>query len=159
MEPHSQITNKKEVSFLGLGEVLRSIADLPWRVAESVFPSKKEEHVIRLRWSQRGIRGWPSAILSLENSLSVGFTGHCSLSSWQRQGGGHCAGWMACGPLSPPPLSPAPPLLQGPAPLSYHEDCAFGWQVFLQSSNVRKLFLLPLMPPNVNGSQWPVLAL
>ena len=49
MEPHSQITNKKEVSFLGLGEVLRSIADLPWRVAESVFPSKKEEHVIRLR--------------------------------------------------------------------------------------------------------------
>ena len=68
------------------------------------------------------------------------------------RGGWRVAPWV-------PPLSPAPPLLQGPAPLSYHEDCAFGWQVFLQSSNVRKLFLLPLMPPNVNGSQWPVLAL
>ena len=40
---------KKEVNFPSLGGALRSTADLPWRVAEAVFPSKKEEHVIRLR--------------------------------------------------------------------------------------------------------------
>ena len=45
----TQITNKMEVNFPSLGGVLRSTADLPWRVAEAVFPSKKEEHVIRLR--------------------------------------------------------------------------------------------------------------
>ena len=66
------MTYKKEVSFSSLHGALRSTADLPWRVAESVFPAEKEEHVIRLRWSQRGLWGWP-AILSLENLLSVWF--------------------------------------------------------------------------------------
>ena len=69
----TQMTYKKDVSFRSLGGALRSTADLPWKVAESVFPTEKEEHVIRLRWSQRGLWGWPSAILSLENSLSVWF--------------------------------------------------------------------------------------
>ena len=63
--------NKTEMSFPGL-KVLRNTADLPWRVADQCS-TREEEHVIRLRWSQRGIRGWPSAILSLENSLSVWF--------------------------------------------------------------------------------------
>ena len=107
--------NKKEVRFPRLCRALRSSAVPPWRVAESVFPTEKEEHVFRLRWSQRGIRGWPSAILSLENSLSVAFTGHCSLSSWQQQGGRPCAEWMVCGPWAPP-LSPALPLLLCPGP-------------------------------------------
>ena len=40
---------REEVNFPSPGVVLRSTADLPWRVAESVLPSKKEEHVIRLR--------------------------------------------------------------------------------------------------------------
>ena len=121
MEPHSQITNKKKVNFPSLCRIHRSTADLPCRVAESVFPTEKEEHVIRLRWSQRDHQGGPSAILSLENSLSVGFTGHCSLSSWQQRGGRHCAGWMVCGPLSsapspalPSPCALAPVLPQGP---------------------------------------------
>ena len=67
----TQIANKKEVSFPSLRGAPKSTADLPWRVAESVFPTEKGEHVISLRWSQRGLWGWPSAILSLENSLSV----------------------------------------------------------------------------------------
>ena len=67
----TQMTYKKDVSFRSLGGALRSTADLPWKVTESVFPTEKEEHVIRLRWSQRGFWDWPSAILSLENSLSV----------------------------------------------------------------------------------------
>ena len=45
----TQITNKMEVNFPSLGGVLRSTADLPWRVAESVFPTEKGEHVISLR--------------------------------------------------------------------------------------------------------------
>ena len=45
----TQIANKKEVSFPSLRGAPRSTADLPWRVAESVFPFEKEEHVIRLR--------------------------------------------------------------------------------------------------------------
>ena len=49
MDPHSRITNKKEVNIPSLGGALRSTADLPWRVAESVFPTEKEELVIRLR--------------------------------------------------------------------------------------------------------------
>ena len=73
MEPHSQITNKKKVNFPSLCRIHRSTADVPCRVAESVFPTEKEEHVIRLRWSQRDHQGGPSAILSLENSLSVWF--------------------------------------------------------------------------------------
>ena len=122
---------KKEVNFPSLGGALRSTADLPWRVAEAVFPSKKEEHVIRLRWPQRGLWGWPSAILSLENSLSVGFTGHCSLSSWQQRGGRHRAGWMVCGPLSSGPFpSPSLPLCPGPClttgnqPLDCRSSCS-----------------------------------
>ena len=115
-------------------------------------PSEKEERVIRLRWSQRGIGGWPSAILSLENSLSVGFTGHCSLSSWQQRGGGHCAGWMACGPLSSASFpSPSPPPV--PWSLSYYGDLASWEQVCMQSSNFSKLFSLPLQPPYTNCSQ------
>ena len=47
--PMTQMTYKKEVSFSSLHGALRSTADLPWRVAESVFPTEKEEHVIRLR--------------------------------------------------------------------------------------------------------------
>ena len=35
--------------WIGRTEDLRSTADLPWKVAESVFPTEKEEHVIRLR--------------------------------------------------------------------------------------------------------------
>ena len=49
MEPHSQITNKKKVNFPSLCRIHRSTADVPCRVAESVFPTEKEEHVIRLR--------------------------------------------------------------------------------------------------------------
>ena len=45
----TQMTYKKEVSFSSLHGALRSTADLPGRVAESVFPAEKEEHVIRLR--------------------------------------------------------------------------------------------------------------
>ena len=45
----TQMAYKKEVNFPSLGGALRSTADLPWRVAESVFPTEKEEHVIRLR--------------------------------------------------------------------------------------------------------------
>ena len=45
----TQIANKKEVSFPSPCGAPRSTADLPWRVAESVFPTEKEEHVIRLR--------------------------------------------------------------------------------------------------------------
>ena len=45
----TQMTYKKDVSFRSLGGALRSTADLPWKVAESVFPTEKEEHVIRLR--------------------------------------------------------------------------------------------------------------
>ena len=40
--------NKTEMSFPGL-KVLRNTADLPWRVAESVFPNEKRQHVISLR--------------------------------------------------------------------------------------------------------------
>ena len=129
MEPHSRITNKK-VSFPSLCRIHRSTADLPWRVAESLSPTEKGEHVIRLRWPQRGIRGWPSAILSLENSLSVGFTGHCSLSSWQQRGA-DTAGWLACGPLSPaslpgpsPPPGPCPCLTTGTLPLESRSSCS-----------------------------------
>ena len=46
-----------------------------------------------------------------------------------------------------------------PCPLSYHRDCAFAWQVCLQSSNVRKLFWFPPQPPYKNSSQYPVWAL
>ena len=53
----TQMTYKKDVSFRSLGGALSSTADLPWKVAESVFPTEKEEHVIRLRWSQRGLWG------------------------------------------------------------------------------------------------------
>ena len=158
MEPHSWITNKKKMSFPSLCRIHRSIADLPWRVAELLSPTEKGKHVIRLRWSQRGIRGWPSAILSLENSLSVGFTGHCSLSSWQQRGGGHCAGWMVCCPLSSTSFpSPSPPLV--PCPLSYHRDPASWEQLFMQSSNFSKLFAFPSQPPYTNCSQRPVWAL
>ena len=147
--------NKKEVRFPRLCRALRSSAVPPWRVAESVFPTEKEEHVFRLRWSQRGIRGWPSAILSLENLLSVGFTGHCNLSSWQQQGGGHPAGWMVCGPLSSTPFpSPSPPPV--PWPLSYHRDPASWEQVFMQSSKFSKLFPFPSQPLYTNCSQRPV---
>ena len=45
----TQITNKMELNFPSLGGVLRSTADLPWRVAESVFPNEKRQHVISLR--------------------------------------------------------------------------------------------------------------
>ena len=45
----TQIANKKEVSFPSQCEAPRSTADLPWRVAESVVPFEKVEHVIRLR--------------------------------------------------------------------------------------------------------------
>ena len=55
--PMTQMTYKKDVSFQSLGGALSSTADLPWKVAESVFPTEKEEHVIRLRWSQRGLWG------------------------------------------------------------------------------------------------------
>ena len=41
--------NKKEVRFPRLCRALRSSAVPPWRVAASVFPTEKEEHVIRLR--------------------------------------------------------------------------------------------------------------
>ena len=46
-----QMAKKREVNFLWQGGVLRSTADLPWRVVDSVFLSKMEEHVIRLRVS------------------------------------------------------------------------------------------------------------
>ena len=72
-DPMTWITSKMEVNFPSLGGMLWSTTDLPRRVAESVFPIEKGEHVIRLRWPQRGIWGWPSAILSLENLLSVWF--------------------------------------------------------------------------------------
>ena len=45
----TQMTYKKEVSFSSLHGALRSTADLPWRVAESVVPFEKVEHVISLR--------------------------------------------------------------------------------------------------------------
>ena len=45
----TQIANKKEVSFPSQCGAPRSTADLPWRVAESVVPFEKVEHVIRLR--------------------------------------------------------------------------------------------------------------
>ena len=45
----TQMAYKKEVNFPSLGGALRSTADLPWRVAESVLPSEKGEHMIRLR--------------------------------------------------------------------------------------------------------------
>ena len=146
------------MSFPSLGGALRSTADLPWRVAESLFPTEKGEHVIKLRWSQRGIRDWPSAILSLENFLSVDFTGHCSLFSWQHRGGRHCAWWMVCGPLSSTSFpSPSPPPV--PCPLSYHREPGTREQVFTHSSFVRKLFLFPPQPLYLNCSQRPVSAL
>ena len=43
------MTNKKEVNFPSICRIYRSTADLPCRVAESVSPTEKEEHVIRLR--------------------------------------------------------------------------------------------------------------
>ena len=43
--------NQKEVSFPCQDGVLRSTEDLPWRVVDSLFRSKKEEHMIRLRFS------------------------------------------------------------------------------------------------------------
>ena len=46
------MANEKEMSFSRLGwgwGAARSTADLPWRVAESVLPSEKGEHMIRLR--------------------------------------------------------------------------------------------------------------
>ena len=110
----TQIANKKEVSFPSLRGAPRSTADLPWRVAESVFPFEKEEHVIRLRWSQRGIWGWPSAILSLENSLSMWFHRALQpllLAEVRRktvQGEWCVVAWA-------PSLSPALPLLLCPA--------------------------------------------
>ena len=45
------MANQKEVNFTCQGGVLRSTAGLPWRVVDSVFLSKLEEHVIRLRLS------------------------------------------------------------------------------------------------------------
>ena len=47
----TQMANKREVSFPCQGGALRSTSDLPWRVVDSVFLSKMEEHVIRLRLS------------------------------------------------------------------------------------------------------------
>ena len=126
----TQITNKMEVNFPSLGGVLRSTADLPWRVAEAVFPSKKEEHVIRLRWPQRGLRGWPPAILSLENSLSV-VSQDTAASPPGSSEEEDCAGWMVCGPLSSAPFpSPSLPLCPGPCltagnqPLDHRSPCS-----------------------------------
>ena len=124
--PMTQMTYKKEVSFPSPRGALRSTTDLPWRVTESLFPTEKEEHVIRFRWPQRGNRGWP-ATLSLENSLIEGLTGHCSLSSWQQRGGGEwcVAPWA-------PPLSPAlpssgalPRLTPGTLPVCSGSSCSW----------------------------------
>ena len=157
MEPHSWIMNKKEVNFPRLCRAPRSTADLPWRVAESVSPTEKEEHVIRLRWPQRGISGWPSAILSLENSLSV-VSQDTAASPPGSSEEEDCAGWMVCGPLSSAPFpSPSPPPV--PWPLSYHGDPASWEQVFRQSSNFSKLFPFPSQPSYTNCSQRPVWAL
>lgn len=86
---------------------------------------------IQVEMITRGIRGWLSAVPSLENSLSVAFTGHCSLSPGLA-GGRPCAGWMVCGPLSSTPF-PSPSRPPVPCPLSYHRDPASWEQVFMQN--------------------------
>ena len=115
MEPHSRMTNKKEVNFPSICRIYRSTADLPCRVAESVSPTEKEEHVIRLRWPQRGIRGWPSAILSLENSLSVVSQDTAASPPDSSEEEDTVQGEWCVAPWAPP-LSPALPLLLCPAP-------------------------------------------
>ena len=75
--------NQKEVSFPCQGQALRSPADLPWRVVHSVFLSKMEEHVIRLRLSKKA--SWFDLLPSWSwRTCSVcGFTEHCRLFSWE----------------------------------------------------------------------------
>ena len=45
----TQIANKKEVSFPSQCGAPGDTAEPPWRVAESVVPFEKVEHVIRFR--------------------------------------------------------------------------------------------------------------
>ena len=87
-----------------------------------------------------------------------GFTGLCSLFSWEalrRKTLCRCD-WCVV-PWAPPrsPVLPLPCAL----PLSYHMVTVTGQQVTMQSDNVWKLFLFPSQPPYTNGSQYPVLAL
>ena len=150
--PMTQMTYKKDVSFRSLGGALRSTADLPWKVAESVFPTEKEEHVIRLRWSQRGLWGWPSPF-SPWRTRSVWFhrTLQPLLATARRK-----TLWRVNG-VWPPELTSLPNTSPStvPWPLSYPWDSSSVQQVFMQSgqqdfkqlSIVLKLFLFPSQPP------------
>ena len=73
----TQIANKKEVSFPSPCGAPRSTADLPWRVVDSVFLSKMEEHVISLDCHKRHL-GMTFCQADPWRTCSVcGFTGHC----------------------------------------------------------------------------------
>ena len=73
----TRMANKKEVRFPCQGGVLRSTADLPWRVVDSVFLSKMEEHVISLDCHKRHLSMTFCQADPWRTCSVCGFTGHC----------------------------------------------------------------------------------